>query len=166
MYSLEWKTPNFREREWEAGILERMVGNGNSHSPWTTKALNPGLQCRWEVKERERGALPERYKGLGKCSRIWIFQQRLPTQVLWDFGISLLASQSRPTQVLISRTMSIKSITNILISKKESSLEGYNYLDQVLFVILNEHATLSRITVHKPNLEPQQPERKYNVPCH
>ena len=70
--------------------------------------------------------------------------------------------------------------------KKESSLEGYNYLDQVLFVILNENDALSRITVHKPKLfvilnetdalstitvhkpklESEQSERKYNVPRH
>ena len=31
----------------------------------------------------------------------------------------------------------MKSLANLLISKKESSIEGINYLDQVLFGILN-----------------------------
>ena len=55
--------------------------------------------------------------------------------------------------------MSIKSMANILVSKKESSLESFNYLDQVFFGMIQNWVmnddTLSSIT---DQYHPPEPE--------
>ena len=69
--------------------------------------------------ERERERELEGYKG-GNLLSASICLRRLPR---------FLQSTSCPVSRL--GIMSIKSMANILISKKENSLESFNYLDQV-----------------------------------